>query len=48
MVRYRAVTFHVEHGQYPVDATGPMVFMGAAVVGGILALAISIGVAIVD
>lgn len=46
MVRYRAVTFHVEHGQYPVDATGPMVFMGTAVVGGVLALAISIGVVV--
>lgn len=44
MVRYRAVTFHVEHGQYPVDATGPMIFMGAAVCGGVLALVIAIGV----
>lgn len=46
MVRYRAITFHVEHGQYPVDATGPMIFMGAAVCGGVLALAIAIGVVV--
>eukprot|EP00026_Physarum_polycephalum_P017317 Phypoly_transcript_18508.p1 GENE.Phypoly_transcript_18508~~Phypoly_transcript_18508.p1 ORF type:complete len:143 (+),score=15.75 Phypoly_transcript_18508:140-568(+) len=44
MVRYRAITFHVEHGQYPVDATGPMIFMGAAVAGGVLALAIAVSV----
>ena len=46
MVRYRAITFHVEHGQYPVDATGPMIFMAAAVCGGVLALAIAIGVVV--
>ncbi len=46
MIRYRAVMYHVEHGQYPVDATGPLVFMGTAVIGGILALVIAVGVAV--